>query len=62
VFGESGAAPKSGSFDDFFGAPKPTAAAPAEPGAPSIRSRGSNPPPADDDLSSFQDWLKGLKT
>lgn len=67
VFGEGGGAPapKAGSFDDFFGATPATPAAapaPAEPGAPSIRSRpSSSTPAAEDDLSSFQDWLKGLK-
>jgi hypothetical protein len=67
VFGEgSGApAPKAGSFDDFFGAPSATPAqapAPAEPGTPSIRARpSSSSPAADEDISSFQDWLKGLK-
>ena len=65
VFGEGsgGPAPKAGSFDDFFGAPTPASApAPAEPGAPSIRTRPSSTSPAsEDDLSSFQDWLKGLK-
>ena len=52
----------SGSFDDFFGAPAAGPAAPP-PGSPSIRTtRPANPaPPAEDDLSSFQDWLKGLK-
>jgi hypothetical protein len=57
---------KSGSFDDFFGAPTvPQPAQPpvAPPSASSIRStRTSAPTPqAEDDLSSFQDWLKGLK-
>ncbi|HTK55678.1 MAG TPA: tetratricopeptide repeat protein [Gemmatimonadales bacterium] len=55
----------SGSFDDFFGAgaspaqpaaPKPAESAPAR----STRPSGSQPP-ADDDVASFQDWLKGLK-
>jgi hypothetical protein len=65
VFGEGGgtAAPKAGSFDDFFGAaPASAPATPDEPGAPSIRSRATDSAPAaEDDLSSFQDWLKGLK-
>jgi hypothetical protein len=66
VFGEGGAAaaPKAGSFDDFFGATPPATptAAPEEAGGPSIRSRTSeSAPAAEDDLSSFQDWLKGLK-
>jgi hypothetical protein len=67
VFGEGGgaAAPKAGSFDDFFGAAPAQPAAPAAPdesGAPSIRRSGSeSAPAADDDLASFSDWLKGLK-
>jgi len=66
VFGEGGAAaaPKAGSFDDFFGATPPATpvAPPEEAGGPSIRSRASESAPAtEDDLSSFQDWLKGLK-
>jgi tetratricopeptide (TPR) repeat protein len=66
VFGEGGGAPapKAGSFDDFFGASAPAPApAPAEPGAPSIRPRpsSSTSPASEDDLTSFQDWLKGLK-
>jgi len=67
VFGEGGGAPapKAGSFDDFFGAPTSSSApspAPAEPGTPSIRPRPSSASPAaEDDISSFQDWLKGLK-
>lgn len=63
VFGEGGAPAggKPGSFDDFFGAPPPAAApAPTEPPA-SRTTRPSNTPPSPDDLSSFQDWLKGLK-
>lgn len=54
-----------GSFDDFFGA----GASPAQPSAPkapeSAPARSTRPsgttPPADDDVASFQDWLKGLK-
>lgn len=54
-----------GSFDDFFGA----GASPAQPAAPkaaeSAPTRSTRPlasqPPADDDVASFQDWLKGLK-
>lgn len=69
VFGEERAgapAVKSGSFDDFFGAPAatpPTAPAP-QPGSGlprSTRPSASAMPPSDDDLSSFQGWLKGLK-
>ena len=65
VFDEPAPA-KSGSFDDFFGAPPaaPAAPAPSSPAeAPSTRSTrpSSAQPPADDDISSFQDWLKGLK-
>lgn len=54
-----------GSFDDFFGG----GAAPAQPSAPkapdatparSTRPSGAQPP-TDDDVASFQDWLKGLK-
>ena len=69
VFGDErpGAPVKQGgSFDDFFGAPAaPAATPPPQPagGTPAPRStRPANPaPPAEDDLSSFQDWLKGLK-
>lgn len=69
VFGDErpGAPVKQGgSFDDFFGAPAaPAVTPPAAPsgGTPAPRStRPTNPaPPAEDDLSSFQDWLKGLK-
>ena len=67
VFGEGGggAAPKAGSFDDFFGAtptPAPAPAAPEGAAGPSIRRSGSESAPgADDDLASFSDWLKGLK-
>ncbi|MEO6068365.1 MAG: tetratricopeptide repeat protein, partial [Gemmatimonadales bacterium] len=69
VFGEERpgkATAKSGSFDDFFGSPaaSPPAAPSGEPGRSTTRSTrpsGSATPPADDDLSSFQDWLKGLK-
>ena len=70
VFGEGNqGAPtaKTGSFDAFFGAP--TASSPAapvvQPASPSTRtprpSASQTPPPSDDDLSSFQDWLQGLK-
>lgn len=57
---------KAGSFDDFFGASTPAPASPPPapaPGPGSIRTtRPANPvPPGEDDLSSFQDWLKGLK-
>ncbi|HWA41270.1 MAG TPA: hypothetical protein VG712_06635, partial [Gemmatimonadales bacterium] len=52
----------SGSFDDFFGAPASAAPAPKAPEPPSIRStRPTAAPPSDDDVASFQDWLKGLK-
>ncbi|HVX89270.1 MAG TPA: tetratricopeptide repeat protein [Gemmatimonadales bacterium] len=55
----------SGSFDDFFGAPASAAPAPAPkaPGTPGTRSTrpASAQPPSDDDVASFQDWLKGLK-
>ena len=69
VFGEErpGApAAKSGSFDDFFGAaaPAPASAPMSAPGGPTARSTrtsAATTPPADDDLSSFQGWLKGLK-
>lgn len=68
VFGEerpSSATVKGGSFDDFFGAPAAPAATPPAPapGAPSIRSTrpSASTPASEDDLSSFQDWLKGLK-
>ena len=56
---------KSGSFDDFFGAPAASAAVPPPAPAPAGAARTTRPtnpaPPAEDDLSSFQDWLKGLK-
>jgi tetratricopeptide (TPR) repeat protein len=68
VFGEGGqGAPtaKTGSFDAFFGAPTGSNPAPgAQSGAPSSRTTrpsASATPPSDDDLSSFQDWLQGLK-
>ena len=69
VFGEGNqGAPtaKTGSFDAFFGAPTAsTPAAPAPlPAGPSTRSTrpaAASAPPSDDDLSSFQDWLQGLK-
>jgi tetratricopeptide repeat protein len=71
VFGEERpGAPtaKSGSFDDFFGAaapkapPAPTPAPSSSgPSTRSTRPSASSVPPSDDDLSSFQDWLKGLK-
>ncbi|HVX87841.1 MAG TPA: hypothetical protein VG940_02855, partial [Gemmatimonadales bacterium] len=54
-----------GSFDDFFGAPASAAPAPAPkaPETPGTRSTrpASAQPPSDDDVASFQDWLKGLK-
>ena len=69
VFGEGNqGAPtaKTGSFDAFFGAPTASnPAAPASesasPGARSTRPSAASTPPSDDDLSSFQDWLQGLK-
>lgn len=68
VFGDerpSSATVKSGSFDDFFGAPAAPAATPPAPapGSPSIRTTrpSASTPASEDDLSSFQDWLKGLK-
>ena len=69
VFGEGNpGAPtaKTGSFDAFFGAPtasSPAAPAsqPASPSGRSTRPSADSPPPSDDDLSSFQDWLQGLK-
>jgi len=69
VFGEGNQnAPtaKTGSFDAFFGAPTASspatpAASPAGPSTRSTRPSSSATPPSDDDLSSFQDWLQGLK-
>jgi hypothetical protein len=52
---EPEAAPPTGtSFDEFFGAPAEQASVRPDSAAPS-------PPPPDDDISSFNTWLRGLK-
>jgi hypothetical protein len=55
----------SGSFDDFFGSPASPGQAAASKAPDSTPARSTRPsssqPSTDDDISSFQDWLKGLK-
>lgn len=49
------AAPSGTSFDEFFGAPAEQASVRPDPAAQ------PEAPPADDDISSFNTWLRGLK-